>query len=124
MSDIIQAKKVNRAESSEIQNCSQDLEKKSCSEHGRETLCLCGEQITKNFQENGIAGKVSSVQCSEMNPSTKAATLSDRLTPLLISAGLVKGIIPTSMRDASGQQTLDSVLKLPDGERAEPPKED
>jgi len=42
--------------------------------------------------------------------------LSDRLMPLLISSGLVKGIIPTSMRRLSGQRILDFVFSKPDGD--------
>jgi hypothetical protein len=68
--------------------------------------------------------QVSIVPCLETKVSTGQASLSDRLTPLLISAGLVCGIIPLSMRDASGQQTLDSVLRVQAGETAGKPKAD
>lgn len=61
---------------------------------------------------------------SETKAGTKRASLSDRLTPSLISAGLVCGIIPLSMRDASGQQTLDSVLRPQAGRNVEPQKAD
>jgi hypothetical protein len=68
--------------------------------------------------ETTQAKKASTAPYSETNQSTDHQTLSDRLTPLLISAGLVCGIIPTSMRDASGQGTLDAVLRSQDGEPA------
>jgi hypothetical protein len=48
---------------------------------------------------------------SETKACTSLPSLSDRLTPSLISAGLVCGIIPLSMRDSSGQQTLAAVLR-------------
>src|SRR6185312_7981497 len=64
------------------------------------------------------------VPFSAMKAPISPASLSDRLTPSLISAGLVCGIIPLSMRDASGQQTLDSVLKPQAGRSVEQPKVD
>jgi hypothetical protein len=60
--------------------------------------------------------------------ATKAAggpqTLSDRLTPLLIALGLVKGITHTSIRKQSGAAIRDSALWPLDGGSAEPPKVD
>lgn len=61
---------------------------------------------------------------SKTNQGTDQASLSDRLTQSLISAGLVKGIIPMSMRDASGQQILDAVLKPPGGGPVDSLRED
>lgn len=46
---------------------------------------------------------------------SKVQSLSDRLTPLLISAGLVCGTIPMLMRKKSNQLTLDIVLKKQGG---------
>lgn len=86
----------------------------SCSEHGAETLCLFGVN-SKIIQDN----KASTVQYSEMKARINQASLSDRLTPLLISAGLVRGIIPMSMRARSSQLILDIVLRPPDGNNAE-----
>jgi hypothetical protein len=83
-----------------------DRENAFASAHGRETLSLCGGVLSTQ------AGKKESIARSlETNRNTSAQTLSDRLTPSLISAGLVCGIIPMSMRDVSNQLTLDSVLK-------------
>jgi hypothetical protein len=47
---------------------------------------------------------------------SKAQSLSDRLTPLLISAGLIAGTIPTSMRKACGQRCLDRAFFERDGD--------
>lgn len=52
------------------------------------------------------------------------ASLSDRLTESLISAGLVKGIIPTSMRKRSDQGTLDIAFFAPVGAGAVEQKAD
>ena len=89
----------------------------SCSEHGAETLCLFGVN-SKMIQDN----KASTVQYSEMKARINQASLSDRLTPLLISAGLVSGIIPMSMRVKSNQLILDIVLRPQDGDNAEEQK--
>jgi len=56
---------------------------------------------------------------SETKASLNPLSLSDRLTLSLISAGLVKGITPTSVRKRSGVPIPDFVLKLPDGRIAE-----
>lgn len=89
----------------------------SCSEHGKEMLYLFGENSRTN------QGKlVSTALYSGMKANINHQTLSSRLTPLLISAGLVRGIIPMSMRVKSNQLTLDAVLKRPDGECAEKQK--
>ncbi len=70
--------------------------------------------------------KVSTVHFSEMKhpKNTKVLSLSDRLTPLLMSSGLVKGIIPTSMRKKSGQQILGTAFLPLAGRDGEKPKGD
>jgi len=65
----------------------------------------------------------STARSSGMNRVTKALSLSDRLTPSLISLGLVKGIIPMSMRRISSQQTLGFALSPQDGNDADEQKE-
>ena len=50
--------------------------------------------------------KESTAPYSGTNPHTNRVSLSDRLTPLLISAGLVCGITPLYERKRSDQQTL------------------
>jgi hypothetical protein len=83
-----------------------DLEKRSFCALGMETLSLSGGDLRTRR-----ANQASTAQSSETSPPASQASLSDRLTPSLISAGLVCGIIPTSMRSESGQQILDSVLR-------------
>lgn len=68
--------------------------------------------------------QASTARCSATKASTKQASLCDRLTPLLMSSGLIYGIIPMSMRDASGQLTLDAVLRPLDGVIADERKAD
>jgi hypothetical protein len=81
-----------------------DLEKRLSSAHGGETLCLFGES------SKTIPGKKELIaQFSVTNRPIKVVSLSDRQTPLLMQSGLIKGIIPMSMRQKSGQQTLDIV---------------
>lgn len=57
-----------------------------CSLHREETRCSCGEN--SGTQE---ARPVSTARSSGMNQESCHLTLSERLTPLLISRGLVKG---------------------------------
>lgn len=103
----------------ENQNSSAAPVKNSCSEHGTAMLSLCGESsLTPAVKPESTA------QSSETKAATLRASLSDRLTRSLITAGLVKGIIPLSIRDASGQTTLDAVLRKPDGESVDAPKAD
>jgi len=66
--------------------------------------------------------RASIAQYLEMKAKSKALTLSDRLTPSLISAGLVKGIIPMWMRKKSDQLILDAVLKKRAGGNVEEQK--
>jgi len=108
---------VNFTKTVENQNCSADQVKKSSCEHGTETHCSSG----KNSSMHPVS-KESTAPYFGTNPITNPVSFSDRLTPLLISAGLVKGIIPMSMRDASGQTTLDAVLKSQAGVYAGPQK--
>jgi len=58
---------------------------------------------------NGRASdsKASTVPSSATKDSAEVRSLSDRLMPSLISAGLVAGITPTSIRRGSGQGWLD-----------------
>jgi hypothetical protein len=103
----------------ESQNSSVALEKRSAFEHGMETLSLFGESFEMPAEK-----RESTAPSSEIKVHIYRVSLSDRLTQSLISAGLVKGIIPMSIRDASGQTTLDTVLREPDGESVDLPRED
>lgn len=95
------------------QNFSAAQERSSFSEHGKEMLSLCGEGSGMQ-----AGSRESTAQFSETNLSISQASLSDRLTQSLISAGLVCGTIPTSMRRLSSQATLDFASKSPAGESA------
>jgi len=89
-------------------------EKKLSYEHGMVTPSLFGEKELMILDS-----KESTVQYSETKANICRVSLSDRLMQSLISAGLVKGIIPMSMRVRSNQQTLDVVLKKQGGECVE-----
>lgn len=66
-----------------------------------------------------MSSKVSNVTYSEMKGRTSRLSLSDRLTPSLISAGLVKGTTPSSTRKQSGQPIQVLALSMPAGAVAE-----
>ena len=59
--------------------------------------------------------KESTVRCLEMNQKSCPLTLSERLTPLLISHGLVKGTTLTFGRRLSRRGIQAGVLYAPDG---------
>jgi hypothetical protein len=107
----------NSTKTEESLNCFADQGKKSSCEHGPVTLCLFGKNLSMHPVSKG-----STAPFLETSRNINPASFSDRLTPLLISAGLVNGTIPMSMRDASGQTTLDAVLRPLDGNDAELPK--
>jgi len=95
-------------------HCSAAPVKKSCCGPGKVMPSLFGEI------SGTIAGRSeSTAPFSETNHGINHPSLSDRLTQSLISAGLVKGIIPMSMRVRSNQQTLDIVSNLRGGGNAE-----
>jgi len=75
----------------------------SCSELGIVMLVGYGKNSKTTADKLELTA-----QCSEMNRRSKVPTLSDRLTPLLISVGLVKGIIPTWMRGKYRAKTPDT----------------
>jgi hypothetical protein len=83
-----------------------------------QTLYLFGESSSTTADS-----KASTAPCSETKAATYRPSLSDRLTPLLISAGLVKGITHTSIRKESGAAIRASALWPLDGGDAEEPKE-
>ncbi len=59
--------------------------------------------------------KESTVPCLETNQNISHLTLSERLTPLLISAGLVRGTTLTFGRRLLNQGIQAGVLYAPDG---------
>jgi hypothetical protein len=77
------------------------------------TPCLSGESSSMT------ADKMESIApCLEMKADTYRRSLSDRLTPLLISHGLVKGITPSWIRRALGAPIQGSALWPLDGSGA------
>ena len=95
-------------------NCSAVQAKRSCCEHGKETPALCGESSKMIPVKQELTAR-----CSATSQPTLVANSYVKRMRLLIAAGLVKGIIPTSKRKGSNQQTLDAVLRLPAGRDAE-----
>ena len=94
--------------------CSAAPVKKSCYEQQMGMPCLCGAD-----SRTPVGSKESIVRYSATNRSIVAATLSDRLTQSLISAGLVAGITPTSTRKRYGQAILDFAICVQVGGGAE-----
>ena len=85
-------------------------EKKLSCEPPMRTLSLFGENLSM-----APASRESTAPSSVMRVRTDHPTLSDRLTQSLISAGLVKGITPTSIRNESGAAIPVSALWPLDG---------
>ena len=96
-----------------------DLDNTYFSELGIVTPYSRGESLLTIAPDNSE----SIAQSSGMNHRIKVAPLYERLTPSLISHGLVKGTIPMSMRKKSDQLILDIVSKGPDGVNVERPGE-
>ena len=86
--------------------------------HGEEMQCSCGENLLTTQDK-----KVSIARSSAMSLSIGAAYSFDKRARLLIASGLIAGVIPTSMRRALGQLTLDFVSSKPDGKNVVIPKE-
>lgn len=79
------------------ENCSAAPVKKSYCEQSAAMLDLFGE-----ISMMPAAKKASTARSSETKANTSHLTLSDRLTPSLISHGLVAGITPMSTRQQCG----------------------
>ena len=62
--------------------------------------------------------KALTARCSETKVRTYRPSLSDRLTQSLITAGLVNGITPMSIRQASDQPIRAFAFSKPDGDDA------
>jgi hypothetical protein len=92
------------------ENCLSVPEKKSSCEPLMAMRSLFGDD-SSTIPEN----KASVVRRSGTKANIGQATLSDRQTQSLISAGLVKGIIPTSIRKRSGQVIPAIAFWLRDG---------
>ncbi len=86
--------------------------KKSSSERRNRRRYSSGEN---SCQPTPADKKASTVPYSETKDLTSPASLSDRLTLSLISAGLVCGITPTSIRGASNQPIRVLAFDMPVG---------
>lgn len=81
--------------------------------------------MTVSINEPESDKRESTVPCSRTTvpKSISQASLSDKVTPLLMSLGLIKGITPTSIRKRLGQRTLDFAFSKPDGDVVDEQKE-
>ncbi len=95
-------------------NCSVAPVKKSSFARGMRRRYGSGESSATTADKLELTA-----QSSETNRTTKVQSLSDRLTPSLISAGLVKGTIPTSIRKASSLGIRGIASWWPDGDGVE-----
>lgn len=95
-----------------IANSSPAPEKNLFLEHGKATRCSSGE----NSRICANTDTASTARYSETNHHIRAANSYNRRIRLLMSSGLIKGIIPTSVRMRSRQLTLDSVFLKQDGD--------
>lgn len=90
----------------------------SYSEHSTPTLSLFGDALLMTPSQSSTA---STAPCSETRGRSSRRSLSDRLMPLLISRGLVRGITPMSMRVRFGQRTpAFAFLQQAGGDAVEP----
>ena len=103
-----------------VRNALLDLEKKLSSEQKMRTLCLFGDDLlTTASTSEPVNDKRESIAPSlETNRRTLAQNLFVRRTQLLMSYGLICGIIPTSTAKRSPQKTLDFVLSKQAGDDA------
>lgn len=96
-----------------------DPAKRLFCEQKQGTLFSCGENSS-----TAAGSKESIAPYSETRAVSLRLSLSDRLTQSLISAGLVKGITPTSVRKQLGAEIPDIVSWSQAGENVEKQKAD
>ena len=103
-----------------------DQAKRSYCVRCRVMRCLYGESSLTNVSitAQDYLKMELIVQSSAMNRSGSVRNSSDRRMRLLMSSGLIAGIIPTSIKKRSHQKTLDFVTKRQDGSYAEQQKAD
>ena len=94
-------------------------EKRSCCELAEPMPCSSGETSLTTADK-----RESTAPCSEMKESIKVRNSYGKRIRLLIASGLIAGIIPTSERRRSSQQTLDFAFSWLDGDDAEELKAD
>jgi hypothetical protein len=85
------------------------------------TPCLFGESSSMTADSKASIAPYSE---TKLHRNIAQVSLSDRLTPLLISAGLVRGITHTSIRKQLGAAIRASALWPLDGSVADEPKTD
>lgn len=111
-----------------VTNIATDGGEHNLSDQAKPLSCERSQPMRSLFGENSLMtaeSAVSIVPSLETNPRICRASLSDRLTESLISHGLVKGIIHTSLRTKSNQQILVAVFCEQDGsEPSESPSQD
>jgi hypothetical protein len=93
-----------------------DPDTASCSAQRELMLCSFGE-TTSTIRSQSKRGL--SAPSFEMKAHSSRLSLSDKLTPSLITLGLVRGITPKSIRKKSGAEILDFVFSKRAGEGAE-----
>jgi hypothetical protein len=108
-----------------LTNIETDAGEPNSSGRGKQSFCEPLKPTPSLFGESSSTtadSRESIAPCSETKARIDQATLSDRLTESLISAGLVKGIIPTSIRKRSNPLIPAIALWLRDGGDADEPK--
>ena len=91
---------------------------------GRESVSYCDHDLETPDLFGEISSMIADKKASTalsfgMKGKDDPRSLSDRLTPLLISFGLVRGTTPISTRKRLGAKIPDIALKWPDGETQE-----
>lgn len=99
------------------ENCSRGRARKSSFARVKAMPCSSGASLS-----TVPVSKVSTARSSETKAAGSRQSLSDRLTPSLISVGLVRGITPMSERKPSKAKTPASVSSKPVGINAVEPK--
>lgn len=94
-------------------------ERKLSLQHRQETPCMSGESL-RMIQDRSE----STVPSSAMSPAYSHLTLSERLTPSLISAGLVKGITLTYAKRLLNHGIPVTAIYAPDGSVVDIPRQD
>lgn len=85
------------------------------------SLFGASSSTTASMSERGSLKRASTAPSSATKGRNSRRSLSDRLTPLLMSCGLVRGITPTSTRRRSDQPILEFAFGTPVGSNAVAP---
>lgn len=98
-----------------------DPEKNLSCEVGEATPSLFGENSNASVSRSNTA---LTVPRSAMKEKSAAANSFDKRTRLLIASGLVRGVIPSSIRKESDRRIRATAFLWPDGDDAVSPKAD